>query len=505
MLVGNTTHTNNALVVCIVESDRTCFNLCLITLLTIYTVCKLVTSYGDTREVHCVVRVTIHSDNTQVCRVRDRCRSHIAHQTRNVIKTCVSLTLDGQVYLVTKAREGLCRGCLTNQSCTIVRTRNWRRAIYQDSTLCRAVAHYGILVLDKTSKRTDCSIRCLLNIYIEQVQALNRSCSCAEERCVQTLDGIAITVEGVCKALDWSPSLLCEVDVANNNCIGSSSCKSLQRCYVLDNVDAGISCVVDCIFELTNATRYQWLRAVTLDGCIHHATSIVVQCNVELAILAGRNCYVEIGRSARECYALAKRVADNALRRICRGNFSGCEVDCEGTCDRGTANIRNLCVSQSCRACNANLQHACEVMKLCRCTALAVAVHCCYATCEGCVVGVGLLRCEEYLTLSCSRVGDAIRSIECRRDGEARCCSLLAYGDRVRLDSVYRNLVASAPVEWIALTRLLAELSTRLLQREGNLGYALANLYAEILSNVGGTRNGYQRCYCKENLCQIFH
>ena len=206
---------------------------------------------------------------------------------------------------------------------------------------------------------------------------------------------------------------------------------------------------------------------------------------------------MEVGRGARKCYTLAERVVDNALR-VCGWSYLACcKVDSESSGDRCAANIRNLCVSQCCRACNANLQNASEVLKLCI-AALAVAIHCSNTACKSAVACVSLLRCKEYLTRSCCRVGDAVRCCECSWNGEAGNCGILANGDCVRLNAVYRNFVATAPIERVALASLLAELRTRLLQRDGNLGYA-TNVYAEIFSCIGCAGKAYEhRCNYKE-------
>ena len=382
-------------------------------------------------------------------------------------------------------------------------------AIDGNLTACRAVLNNRrceFACLDVAGECSNIRILGLDDIHALEVQTTN-GCACrAEERCGQTLDRVAITANGAVVALNRTPSLACQIYISHEQYILVQGCclccKCLQRCCILYNKYLVGCSVRDSIRELTHLACHEWLLAVALYGCIHHATLGVVECDIELGVDTCRNCYVEVGRLAREGNALAKRVLDNLLRCLGCSSLTRCKVEVECAGDRLAVDGRNLRQGELCRTCNANLQDTCEVVHL-RCQLLAVGVHCRYATCEGGVRCVHLLLCKEYLTRRSCRVGDAVRRFECACNGE-RCygCAGLICGQGRRLNSVYRNLVALAPVERVQVARLLAELSTRLLERNGKLGHlVIAQTNAKILGCVGCARVREQRNSRQEKFC----
>ena len=356
------------------------------------------------------------------------------------------------------------------------------------------------------------------DVCILDVQALERCRSCAEQWSSQVLDCITVTIYGTSVTLDWSPLNACHIDILGEDSVHCQAALSLncslelcQLCSRVDNEQLCVWNVNDAALELANIACYEWLALASLNGSVHNVArvTLLVESDVELVVLTSRNCNVDVLSSRCELQALAERVLDNALRCSGCGQLACLEVDAECASDRSTVDSRNLSLSQYCLARYTNLEHTCEVVQLDVVCILAVAVHCRYATSESVACcNVRLLLCEENLSYRSCRVSNCIG---CSLANCESCTCWVALVDLslARLDSVYRNLIACAPVNWIEAVNLLAELGTRLLQRERQLyGCAVSTAYlqAEILSRVGDAREReHSRYDCHENFCQIFH
>ena len=346
---------------------------------------------------------------------------------------------------------------------------------------------------------------------ILEVQASDRSACSAEERSCQTLNSVAVSVYGLRVALDWSPSLACHIDIGDEQCVVLQccclSCKLQQGRLILNYEERCSRNIADVVAKLAQLARLERVLVACLNGCVHHAAVNIVQSKIELVVNTCRNSQVQVAGLRSELQALAKRILHKRLRVSCRSNLACSVVDCERTRDRSAVSSRNLCHSELCVTHNTDLEDAGEVFHSNSESLLAVAVHCSNTTREGCVVGVCLLLCKEHLTSRSCRVGDAVRGFHNARNRE--CCNRAIACDccGVRLNAVYRNLVALAPEYGIEVTSLFAELGTRLLQREGNLGLTRSTyIGAEVFGCIGDTRKRYQR-YNKshENFHQIFH
>ena len=185
-----------------------------------------------------------------------------------------------------------------------------------------------------------------IDIDIHKVQTLERSRGCAEQRSSHTLDSVAITANSLRVTLDWSPRLACHIDICNKEDILIQSCsllgKCLQRCNILHHEDIVGCCVDNRVRELTNVSCNQWFGLVGLDGCIHHATLLVVQSYIKLVVNASRNYCVDVGWLLAELNTLAKRVLDNLLRCCGCSSLALLKIEIESTCDSLAVGIRNL-------------------------------------------------------------------------------------------------------------------------------------------------------------------
>ena len=170
------------------------------------------------------------------------------------------------------------------------------------NTASRAVLNYRVcsvvcceFVCEST--HIDCIVRC--EIYIGEVQALDRSAGLVEQRSSQALDCETISENGLCVTLDWSPSLASHIDIRNKENIlvqlSSLLSKRLQCCNVLNYEHRSIRNIIDCVAELANLTSLERFLVASLYGCIHYTTLGVVQSNIQLVVLACRNCNVEVG------------------------------------------------------------------------------------------------------------------------------------------------------------------------------------------------------------------
>ena len=309
-----------------------------------------------------------------------------------------------------------------------------------------------------------------------------------------------MTENGTCITLDWGPSLG-NLDVVSENYVCGSlscnSCKSLQVCVVVDYNNLVSSLVVDAVRELTELTCCKRIGLVSLNGCVHHTVSVVVQSNIELVVLACRNCNVEVLRLRSELQAVAKRVVDNTLRRWCHIEIT-LTLDFKFACDRSTVNSRNLSVSQSSLAHDANLEDCCEVLQLNRLACCTLSVHSGNTIAESVVCGVHLVLSEQNLALASSRVGDCVVVSNNRYRESSRSLASLSCSQSIRCNAVYRNLITLAPKEWIVTIHLIAELSTSLLQRERDSSQSATLIYKGV-GGVSGTRDSRQRHDCCEN------
>ena len=345
-----------------------------------------------------------------------------------------------------------------------------------------------------TSQRANIRTSSLVDVYIAEVQTLNICSQGVEQRSVQALDCVTITVEGceICSAIstacrlpvDRGPVLTGHIYVSNQQSIGCisraslvyCSSKALQRLLVANNVDVSVWSIDYVVAKLAHLAYRQRLAVARLNCSVHHATISIVQSNVKLVVNTCWNCKVEVGCLARELNTLTKRILDNLLRSSSCSELACSEVERELTCDRCAVCSRNLSKHELVLTNNAHLQNTCEVIHRNALAILAVAIHCRSTIREG-TLNIRLLSSEDYLTCISSRISDAIRGLQlaCHREG-GNCRASLICVQRSRSYAINRNLVALAPVEWIEIARLLAELCTRLLERDCNcsLGTAIS-------------------------------
>ena len=173
-----------------------------------------------------------------------------------------------------------------------------------------------------TSQSTNVWRYGLVDVYICEVQTLERCCSYTEQWSSQTVDCKTISEDSTLVTLDWSPSLTGQINVCNEQCVllqsFSLSSKLLQRLYIANYEYCIVWSVGDSVCELAHLAYSQRLSVVSLNGCIHYATLVVVQSDIQLVVCASRNGYVDILWLARKWETLSigsdrEIVVDNRL------------------------------------------------------------------------------------------------------------------------------------------------------------------------------------------------
>ena len=134
----------------------------------------------------------------------------------------------------------------------------------------------------------------------------------------------------------------------------------------------------------------------------------------------------------------------------------------------------------------------------CTCT-LGIAIHCGSSICEG--AGDLWLNIGKYhLAALGSRVGDSVRIAQYIAKSKFCRGAILQNLDARRLNAIDRNFVAITPSYRVDTCNRLAELCTRLLERESQSGLTF-KLYAKVLGCVGCTaETNRQRSNREENL-----
>ena len=211
---------------------------------------------------------------------------------------------------------------------------------------------YGVGCRDLACKCANIWILGLVDVHIYQVQTLDTCVCLAKQRSCQALDCVAVSDKVLRVALDWSPRLACHVDIVNHDSIlverCSFACKLLQACLVVNNKEIGVCLVCDGVRKLTHIARNKRLGVARLNCCIHYTTRVLVDGNIELVVLARRNCKVEVVRSARKYHTriavsrLLESAVDSVLCIFGWSQLARCKVQLELACDRLAINGRDL-------------------------------------------------------------------------------------------------------------------------------------------------------------------
>ena len=439
------------------------------------------------------------SDVDVVCRVGNGCT--ISH----TYQTCVAnlLVLVGNL--------------LRSESCVVD----------VNLTRSRAVIHRAI---KDTSDSTRVSLVGDGHINACQLHILDICCSDIEQWSVQALDCEVATVEGVlAKVLDWSPLDACHIDLGSNLSRSAwiectcNLCKCDKILSALDQelLAVGIGCVslVSKLLELTNNTCVDCVDCA-LELNSHLLVSLGVNGNHESTILSCRNSNVNSLSLVTEYQTLCEGYGCSVRCALQSGQSASCAVYSMRTCDCALLRLNTDACYLLAVTLERQAQYTCEVVELNRslllalCESCSIAVHWSYARSKR-AYGVRLSRSESYrvnCTLAntlCCRINNTEWTLESFCEAESCLSSLLCNAcQRIRSYAINSNSVTLAPIEWIEALNLLAELSTRLLQRDRNLISTLLalDIYAEVLSCVGHARKCEQTCHnCHENFCQIFH
>ena len=377
------------------------------------------------------------------------------------------------------------------------------------------------------------------HINICQLHVLDSCRSDVEQRSVQALDSEVATIEGVlAKVLDRLPIVACHIDLGSNlsrsawvetTCDTSKLDKSLLA--VDDELLAILVCQVSLVVYVAELANSAWVDrasvAVELNG--HLAVILGEDGNHKCTILTCRNCNEEWSSLSTEYQALATSYGYHLRCAIQSGQCTSCAIYGVRTCDSTLLRLNADACHLLAVTLDSQVQYTCEVVELNRSLLLTLSCSSCVAVHRSRLrseraYGVRLSCSESYRIDSCRSLYNLVlnsRSCWCRVNHtewalnnlcEAECllcCVLRNTCQRKRICAIDSNSVALAPIEWIEALHLLAELSTRLLQRDRNLINATLvalDLDAEVVSCVLNARECEQTGRnCQEKFCQIFH